>query len=697
MYGKMPIPLLFLLLLFAAEVPAVAVDVNPATERSRAVGMEFEDLKQYWTARQGGRTAPASTGSSDFVVSLLAKAQPDECFLGMGEANIYPFDFDTGQCIGRPKANESYVFGLTRAGDTLWFGSAPNMGCLVYGTIAEQGIPGGLIELQTNFSVCEYAAGVYGEEHGLPDHLGDWRPPSIYTYDLALGELTRIEIDEPRLFETLGLRSAGSLGDVVFLAGPHINGMGGPDAEGPVYIYAFRGSTGEYLGSEEYSEYVNIRKWVTVNGELYTGVMVDKDTYANPGTAPGGAILRWTGDETNAFSFEVVGLVDGDPVELTAHEGRLFISTWPDFGKIFEGEFDYAGLWMSPVIPVAGLTPADAEGWTKVWSARDYEQDEVAARMYNGGALASFNGYLYWGTTNAPMSAGFAHSQVYGYADPGNPADIDLEALMKAIVGAHRPISIFRGREFGLPSEEMEVLYGLETMPAFVENPLPGGPERTWVVLPNGMGVPVYGDAGFGNPFNAYTWTMDVYDEKLFVGTMDWSHMLMGIMLPGILQDIISPLPELELSGMDFGADLYVFHDTESPAVELSKNGIHNRFSYGARTMVAAEDGLYLGMANASNVATDLTDLNPEGGWELIRLTRAECDLGGAAGDMDGSGKVDWDDLTAFARCYTGFCKPESCVLPMYEDACCAAGDFEADGDVDLVDLVAFLITLLGL
>jgi hypothetical protein len=210
------------------------------------------------------------------------------------------------------------------------------------------------------------------------------------------------------------------------------------------------------------------------------------------------------------------------------------------------------------------------------------------------------------------------------------------------------------------------------------------------------MGVPVYGDAGFGNLFNTYTWTMDIYDGKLFVGTMDWSHMLMGIMLPGILQEIISPVPELQLPGMDFGADLYVFPDSDSPAVELSKNGVHNRFSYGFRTMLAAQDGLYLGMANASNIATDLNDLNPEGGWELIRLARAECGLNGTAGDMNGSGEVDWYDLKAFTRCYTGFCQPGSCVLPLYEDKCCATGDFNADGDVDLGDFGAFLRVLFG-
>jgi hypothetical protein len=105
--------------------------------------------------------------------------------------------------------------------------------------------------------------------------------------------------------------------------------------------------------------------------------------------------------------------------------------------------------------------------------------------------------------------------------------------------------------------------------------------------------------------------------------------MLMGIIMPAVLQGLISPVPELELPGMQFGADLFVISGSDQPAAVWSNNGIGNWFSYGVRTMLASDDGLYLGMANASNLATDLTDGHPEGGWELIRLTTTPwCGLG---------------------------------------------------------------------
>ena len=138
---------------------------------------------------------------------------------------------------------------------------------------------------------------------------------------------------------------------------------------------------------------------------------------------------------------------------------------------------------MSPAVPAGGLRSEHAESWSKVWSVADYEQDEFAARMYNGGAMASFEGYLYWGTTHAPMSAGLAHAQVYGLFDPAEPENSDVLGLIKALLGSHRPVSIFRGRSFGTPEEETQVLYGLAKMPAYLENPLPFGPERVWQMI----------------------------------------------------------------------------------------------------------------------------------------------------------------------------------------------------------------------
>jgi hypothetical protein len=592
-----------------------------AQEHKRAV--TEHDLQNFWLDlyTAGPKQTPAT--QSGHEVALLAKATPDECFIGIGEDNLYPFDFYSQTCnYGVPKTNESYVFGLAKAGPELWFGTAPNMGCLVYGTIADQGFPLGLPAFGTDEWVCEYAEGKFGQARDLPASSGDWRPPSVYRFNTRYQSLEPIPFDDPLKEDTLGFRAAGYADNVVFMAGPTITGVGGPDASPGVNMFAFRRDTGEFLGSKQYPEFSNIRKMIKIRGALYTGVLLAQtDTpVSDAGFEPKGAILRWTGTVADPFQWQTVGLVDGDPVEFAFHEGRLFASTWPDFSKVFDDDYVYAGLWMSPFLGFDGLKPQDRDAWSKVWSASDYERDEVTARMYNGGALASFGGYLYWGTTHAPLSAGFTHTKVYNLLNPANP---DLVAdLIKAILGSHRPISIFRGRSFGTRAEKQEVLYGLAYMPTFIETPALEN-DGFWVILPNKMGPPLYGKAGFGNFYNTYTWTMAKTNNGLFVGTMDWSYMLAKVMLPVIFKDIIDPFPEIQLPGADYGGDLMVFPSAFEPAQELYNDGISNYGSYGTRTMIGTPTTLYLGMANAMNLLLNPPGSGlPSGGWELLQLKK---------------------------------------------------------------------------
>ncbi len=585
--------------------------------------LTHNDLQKFWwdlypaDQQQAISTALASNSH----IERLTRASPDECFVGIGQDNHYPFDFSSQTCLGGvPKINESYVFALTKAGPELWFGTAPNMGCLVYGTIADQGFPLGLPAFGTDEWVCEYGESKFGRARNLPDSSGDWRPPSAYVYNTWSETTTRIAFDDPLKQETLGFRAAGYAKNVVLMAGPTITGVGGPDASPGVNMFAFRRDTKEYLGSKAYPQFSNIRKIIKVAGSLYTGVRLAprENAAAGSGATPAGAILRWTGGVKDPFRWELVGLVDGDPVEIARHRGRLFVSTWPNFDKVFAASYDYAGLWMSPLLRRNGLRFKHRNKWKKVWSVKDYERDEVSARMYNGGALASFGGYLYWGTTHAPLSAGFAHTQFYGLLDPGNPDP--LGDTIKALLGSHRPISIFRGRFFGRPFQQTEVLYGLKEMPTFVATPARKD-KGFWVLLPNKMGPPVFGTAGFGNLFNTYTWTMAKSQNKLYVGSMDWSYMLAKVMLPVIFKDIIDPFPDIQLPGADYGGDLMVFPSTYEPAQRLSTDGINNYGSYGIRTMVGTPGTLYLGMANAMNLLLNPPESGlPSGGWELLRL-----------------------------------------------------------------------------
>jgi hypothetical protein len=546
-------------------------DVNPQQD----VAM----LEQFWLSTEGVPSAQPSLSITAFDRGLLAKAEPDECFNGPG----VPYTGTVPLCeYGIPKVNQAYVWGLAKPGDDLWFGTAPNTHCLVLG--AYLGIT---TTVQTASYVCEFGDSQYAPP--LPPAAGDWRPPDLFVYDTQAMTLTEVTPADPLLTTTLGIRSAGTLDDVVVL--------GGPGLLGGINLFAFDAPTQAYLGSTNLPEYDNIRKWLVLDGVLYTGVR-DAATGA-------GHVLRWAGDPVDPFQFEVVGNLGSEAVELAVHEGRLFVTTWPNLNATPP---ETASLYMSPLIPEGGLSAADADGWQRIWQAGDYEPDPVTAATYGGGALHSFDGYLYWGTMHVPFVASVAHLTVYG------PPEDPLQTVA-AILGTHRSISIFRGRDLGTADQEVELVYGRALLPVYV-------PPLGWLILPNNMGsTPLWGPSGFGNFYNNYTWTMEVYDDQLFVGTMDWSYLL-DEGLPLILEYLgIPPDTPILLPEGEHGADLYRFSAVDAPAEAESLDGMGNPTNYGIRTMLSADD-LYLGMANPMNLLTDPEDDLPEGGWELLRLLR---------------------------------------------------------------------------
>lgn len=594
-----------LLLLALALGPGLALAGPPSP------GQQVEELEKFWQEMYGGQVNAQLI--DEFIGTLdrqrLAKAQPDECYDDIGEA--YP---PGPPCTsGAPKVNQAYVWGLAKTGHTLWFGTAPNVHCLVLGALMD-GLAGAPLPHQTEAWTCEFDETSYPSPLGatpLPPAIGDWRPPKIYAYNLSTNTLTdKLASSNPRLARTLGIRSAGSLGDVVIL--------GGPDLVSGINLFAFNAASGAYLGSTNLPQYDNIRKWRVVNGVLYTAV---------GNTGPGGRVLRWTGSAANPFQFQVVGNLDGTGAELAEHEGRLFVTTWPDLGQ------GLAGLYMSPVIPAGGLTSANAASWTRVWRATDYDPDPVTAATYGGGALASFDGYLYWGTMHVPFLSTAAHFNAFRgqlqALDPDRDYPDSSQEAAAAFLGPYRAISIFRGKNFGAPAETQQLLYGAPVLPKpvisyDVDTGIDGvitTTEVVWELTPTKMGPPLMGMPGFGNFFNNYTWTMEEYQDQLYVGTMDWSylaHELIGLVLEGMIESVIGIRMELPPQ-IGAGADLWRFPSAEAAAVPESIEGVGNYTNYGIRTMVV-DDALYLGTANPMNLLTDPNDSAPEGGWELIRL-----------------------------------------------------------------------------
>lgn len=430
--------------------------------------------------------------------------------------------------------------------------------------------------------------------------------PRIYVYntwDESLVDMTPVDT---KLAATSGIRSAGATRDVVIL--------GGPGLAGGVNLFAFRADDGSYLGSKTLAEYDGIGKWVSSVGVTYT-------TTSN--ASGGGSVLRWRGDVANPFQFEVVGSLDGGGLDLAAHEGRLFAATGPDNASL-------AGIYMSPTIPRGGLTNASTGSWERVWQVDAYEPDALTASTYRCGALASFGGYLYWGTSHPPFEAARVHFEKYG--DP-----VDVSQALTVIEGTHRATSIFRGRNFGGYSE-VELLYGMDRLPVY---------DQGWRLVPNGVGMPRWGSSGFGNFYNAEASGMMVHKGRLYVGTSDWwtatDQALRGLLesSSGAARDDIA-----DFLGRARGGRLFSFISPNSPAVSVSAGGGSygnegvDEFSVGA--MLSA-DALYLSPALAPSVVLPTDGLDRQDSDEAADDDRASAD--GEEGDR----AVEQDDNDDFS------------------------------------------------
>jgi hypothetical protein len=148
--------------------------------------------------------------------------------------------------------------------------------------------------------------------------------------------------------------------------------------------------------------------------------------------------------------------------------------------------------------------------------------------------------------------------------------------------------------------------------------------------------------AGFGNPFNVYTWHLTAYDGVLYAGTLDLSGMLLDAISEIIGNSANSPPRWGSASGWDFGSswDSRSRWDSASrmsrrlprlaPGADLWKsrdgvrwepvtlNGFGNDNNTGIRRIVAVPElGLVVGTGNAATG-------DPRGGFEVWVGDRAK-------------------------------------------------------------------------
>jgi hypothetical protein len=498
------------------------------------------------------RAAAAPAASTTATFTLINKAPIDECFAGIGVPYPPGPPCPSGST---PKVNGAYVWSMVEPPGAVWYGTAPNMTCLGQAELSNT-VPTPSVSADR---VCEFGSSTY-KSSCLPRYR-DQRPPRILRYDITAGTTTdKTPLGDSRLKSALGIRLSARNGGVLL--------FGGPDcAKLAVDFFAFDESTGAYIGSAQVSGYTDVRRGATINGILYIGA---KQTFGP------GAILRWTGNLRRPFQFQQVGVFDAEAGEVSEYQGRIVVGTWPTLNNNSSGP--RAGIWMSPAIPAGGLTSSNANQWTKVWSVDAYEPDPLTASTYLIGKMSSFGSYLYFGTMHRQDEASETHEAVYGPDTTGTRGDRTRRATM-----------IFRAQNLGAGNQQVQVLYGEQQL--WVESPA-----NTWTLTNNNLNqIPLFGSQGFGNIRNRYDWSMAVFNNKLYVGTLDTG------------------------SGGG-GADVWAFPDTSSPATAITLDGFGNSENSGIRVMLADDNGIWVGTANPSNLRTNPAN-PPLGGWEFGRLT----------------------------------------------------------------------------
>jgi len=559
----------------------------------------FSQVLPLYSYQMDNRIAPEKDSKRQYLANQIYQAPKDGCYYGVGDQrNIYdPWGINCEQCRergGKVKTNGSYAWGMSMAGDKLYWSTNNNYLCMPgYGRLVDLSASDSLV---TSCWVCEYKHGTRGAEVGA---YGDIVPPRIYEYDTKSGTVKDITPEEPLLRQCQGLRSACYHNGVMFFGGPSIKG-GSATTSGSSCFLAYDPEKGEFIGSSDLAsvegcQITNVRRWIVVDGILYCGVGL----ITPQGVAKGG-ILRWTGNKNNPFQFKIVGYVPGDAAELVYHNGYIYAGAWPSSTAT-------TGLYRSNPLSSKGLTERDAYDWQCVWDYGRYEPDASIAKATYISVLKSYKGKLIWGmfgNTYGVLSRTMAKFKT-----------IQSSEAMAYMLGSLRATTLWSTTNF-VNDNDLQLLYGEEELPKYEES------TKTWSLVPNGFGrKPLYGRSGYGNIFTCYTWAMAELNNRLYIGTMDMSDLIEPGLAPSLGGGDSSNNTTLNtfmnIMGVDkskYGYELLVMDSPTEAAKTVCDNGFGNPSAYGIRNMVAYGNHLFIGTANPLN-------LSETGGWEIIDLT----------------------------------------------------------------------------
>ena len=555
-------------------------------------------------------------------IDRIATAPVDEWFYGIGDqrnrwlGNQLPGAQQEHAPDGAtPKRNGGYVWAMTSVDNNLWFSSLNNGWC------GWMMVSLNIFPSHSSHWACETYSSAYPDQAeqdtGIPwvagttAIQGDWRQPQIFWRNADTSVIQMATSDHPTfrhiLTRSFGFRAAGSAEGVVFMASNPL-----VQSDNSVFILAFDGISGEFIDGVQLENYVNIRRFLRIEHAdgtegLYLLVGSEMHSSAHPNH-----LLRWNGSREQPFGapesrsatpgFDIVGdLGDaGAGAEFIVHRDRVLITTWG-------GEETPAGLYQSNAMPAHGFSTQQPAIFDNVFNVAEFEPDPVIANAWLMGAITEYRGKVYWGTMH-PGGQAFTHLI---RAHPGI-----LFNAGKAIHRAHRRSHLFRTDLSNPEQPHTELLYGERRYWTYEDG--------NWLEKPNRMGLePLFGESGFGDDFNEYTWTMISYRDSLYIGTFDISGPMklirdgidcrIGCYILRALAGNPSRKPRTP------GFDLLRMDDPEQPAAVITRDGFGNPANNGVRNALVMGDTLYFGSSSFTNLPP------PQGhaGWELFRLKRA--------------------------------------------------------------------------
>jgi len=301
-----------------------------------------------------------------------------------------------------------------------------------------------------------------------------------------------------------------------------------------------------------------------------------------------------------------------DTRAMISHNGRLYVGT---------GEGIYATDSPSP-----------------------YEDNWVKVADFQTASLASFNGYLYAGTGN-PIGPSETNGFEIWRSTSGSPECPD-DWVKVVSGGAGDAWNVLAGtireHDGDLYVGSMNLPFGTGTEGVKGFDLIRLDSEDTWDLIVGNYqpkiptdprGPPLSGwPSGFANPFNLYAWSIEEYEGDLYIGSFDiFSFARFIDEIPGGTEILMAALESLEggtqsggfsdelealrdlglahmeeedialiikLMGIHFGgADLWRSPDGVT-WVPMNLNGLGDPDNYGLRTMLATDEGMFIGTAN---------------------------------------------------------------------------------------------------